>query len=102
MTASGHLISAVTVATKSLGERGPYRTSTELLPSCEIEKNGLFKVLESHFEKLGVGADQSSDSRVLLFKPRTSQLIVPKPARLNGFGLMEKTEGVCKPPIISE
>jgi len=93
----------VTIATKSLGEKGPYATLTELLLSCEIEKNGLSRVPKSHFEKLGVGADQSSVSQVLLFRSGTSQLTAPKPARSNGFGiLMEKTEGVRKPPINSE
>ena len=97
---SGCRRSAVTVATKFLGEDGPYKASTELVASCATEKDGLNQALRNHFKKLNIGDEQSHISQMLLFKSGANQLHAPEPVLLNGFKrLTVNTDAALKPDL---
>ncbi len=82
-------MSAVTVATKFLGEDGPYKVSTELLA---IEKDGLHRVLKNHIQKLDCVFGGTPDSRIIIFRSGVSQLTARENAGSNGFKLQKERE----------
>ncbi len=93
--------SAVTIATKFLGEDGPYKTLTQLLSTFGIE-NGLYDVLKNHIQRLGVEFAKSSSSRILLFRSGKSEPIAPQPIGSTGFkGLEEQEEDAVNPEFDS-
>lgn len=85
-------MSAVTIATKLLGEDGPYKVSTELLATSAIGKDGLHKALKNHIQKLNCGFGGSRNSRILLFRSGVSQLTAQENAGSNGFKLLQERE----------
>lgn len=82
-------MSAVTVATKFLGEDGPYKVSTELLT---IKKDSLYRVLKDHIQKLDGVFRGSPDSRIIIFRSGVSQLTAQETAGSNGFKLQKERE----------